>query len=70
MAEALVYAIIGAVSGYILGQGVSYLLSATGWLKGLSLNFSSVAAVGSTLIVVAVVMLSTLWPAKKASVKE
>ena len=67
MAEALVYAIIGAVSGYILGQATSYLLSATGWLKGLSLNFSSVAAVGATLIVVAVVMLSTLWPAKKAS---
>ena len=67
MAEALVYAIIGAVSGYILGQGVSYLLSATGWLKGLSLNFSSVAAVGATLIVVGVVMLSTIWPAKKAS---
>jgi hypothetical protein len=67
MAEALVYAIIGAVSGYILGQLVSYVLASTGWLKGLSLNFSSVAAVGATLIVVAVVMLSTLWPAKKAS---
>lgn len=67
MAEALVYAIIGAVSGYILGQLVSYVLASTGWLKGLSLNFSSVAAVGATLIVVGVVMLSTLWPAKKAS---
>jgi hypothetical protein len=67
MAEALVYAIIGAVSGYILGQLVSFVLAQTGWLKGLSLNFSSVAAVGATLVVVAVVMLSTLWPARKAS---
>jgi hypothetical protein len=67
MAEALVYAILGAVAGYVLGQGVSKVLAVTGALSGLSLNFSSVSAVLSTLIIVAVVMLSTLWPAKKAS---
>jgi hypothetical protein len=67
MAESLVYAILGAVLGYVLGQGVALLLSVTGLFQGLELNFSSVSAVLSTLIVVAVVMLSTLWPARKAS---
>ena len=67
MAEALVYAILGSVSGYVLGQGISKILSVTHMMQGLSLNFSSVSAVLSTLVVVAVVLLSTLWPAKKAS---
>jgi hypothetical protein len=67
MAEALVYAILGAVAGYVLGQGISKILSVTGLLAGLYLNFSSVSAVLSTLIVVAVVLLSTMYPARKAS---
>jgi len=67
MAEALVYAILGSVSGYVLGQALSKVLSWLHLLQGLSLNFSSVSAVLSTLVVVAVVLLSTLWPAKKAS---
>ena len=67
MAEALVYAILGAVAGYVLGQLVSKILTTFHLLGGLSLNFSSVSAVASTLIIVAVVMLSTLYPANKAS---
>ena len=67
MAEALVYAILGAVSGYILGQGVSKLLATFAPNSGLSLNFSSLSAVLSTLIIVAVVLLSTIYPANKAS---
>ena len=65
MAEALVYAILGAVSGYILGQAVSKIVAIVAPNSGLSLNFSSISAVMSTLIIVAVVLLSTLWPAKK-----
>ena len=67
MAEALVYAILGAVAGYVLGQAVSKLLTVTGLLTGLSLNFSSISAVLSTLVIVAVVLLSTMYPANKAS---
>jgi hypothetical protein len=36
-------------------------------LQGLNLNFSSVSAVFSTALVMAVVLLSTLYPARKAS---
>ena len=67
MAEALVYAILGAVAGYVLGQGVSKIIAVVQPHSGLSLNFSSISAVMSTLIIVAVVLLSTLYPANKAA---
>ncbi len=67
MAEAMVYAILGSVAGYLLGQFTSKLLVLTHWLPDLYLNFSSVSAVMTTLIVVAVVLLSTIFPARKAA---
>ena len=67
IAESMVYANLGAVAGYVIGQSLSKLLTATHWLPGLYLNFSSMSAVTSTIIVVAVVLLSTLYPARKAS---
>jgi hypothetical protein len=67
IAEAMVYAILGSVAGYLLGQMTSKVLVWTGWLPNLYLNFSSVSAVLTTLIVVSVVLLSTLYPARKAA---
>lgn len=67
IAESMVYANLGAVAGYVIGQAASKLLLATNILPGLYLNFSSMSAVTSTLVVVAVVLLSTLYPARKAS---
>ncbi len=67
IAEALVYAVIGAVAGYLLGQGLSKLITVLHLLPGLYLNFSSTSAVLSTMIVVVVVLGSTLYPARKAS---
>jgi hypothetical protein len=67
MAEAMVYAILGAVAGYVLGQGVAQFVALINPNGGLSLNFSSLSAVLSTLIIVAVVLLSTLYPANKAA---
>ncbi|MCC7491848.1 MAG: M28 family peptidase [Fimbriimonadaceae bacterium] len=66
LAEALVYSILGAILGYLIGQVLSFFLAATGLLAGLSLNYSSLAAIWSTFIVISVVFLSTLYPAKKA----
>ena len=45
IAEALVYAILGSVAGYLLGQFTSKILVWTHWLPDLYLNFSSVSAV-------------------------
>ncbi|MCM8803691.1 MAG: hypothetical protein NC833_00330 [Candidatus Omnitrophica bacterium] len=66
-AESLVYAILGAVGGYLLGQVVLKILLVSGLLKGLVLNYSSLSAVIATIIIVITVLLSTLYPARKAS---
>ncbi|HTE20620.1 MAG TPA: ABC transporter permease, partial [Armatimonadota bacterium] len=66
MAESLVYAVLGAMAGYMLGQGSAKLIVWLNIFPGLNLNFSSLSAVFSTFLVMGVVMLSTLYPAKKA----
>jgi hypothetical protein len=67
IAEALVYGIIGAVSGYLIGQGLAKLISVFHILPGLYLNFSSTSAELAIGLVIAVVLLSTIFPARKAS---
>ncbi len=66
-AESLVYAVIGAISGYIVGQAIVKIMIATGKMGQLYLNFSSMSAVLATFAVVAVTLLSTIYPARKAS---
>ncbi|MBI3946193.1 MAG: M28 family peptidase [Armatimonadetes bacterium] len=67
MAEAFVYAVIGAITGYLLGQVTVKIIATYDLFPLLALNFSSVSAVFSTLLVIAVVLLSTLYPSRKAS---
>jgi len=67
LAESCVYATMGAVIGYLLGQGVAKAMLELNWLGTLSLNYSSTAAVWTTLVVVAVVLISTAYPAHKAA---
>ncbi|MDA0712264.1 MAG: ABC transporter permease, partial [bacterium] len=66
MAEAGVFATLGAVFGYLIGQVLVLFLYNQGLLGGLELNYSSLSAISATLIVMATVFLSTLYPAKKA----
>lgn len=67
LAEACVYAIVGAVLGYLMGQAIATTLVNFGWLAGLTLNYSSMSTVVATIIVMLVVLLSTMYPAIKAS---
>ena len=67
VAEACVYAILGAIAGYLFGQSLSKILYDFGLLQGLNLNYSSLSAVMSTLIIMVTVLLSVIYPAKKAS---
>ena len=67
MAEASVFATIGAVMGYLLGQTLGMVLAGHGLLAGLTLNYSSLSAISSTLVVMLTVFLSTIYPAKKAA---
>jgi ABC-type antimicrobial peptide transport system permease subunit len=65
IAEAFVYAVLGAIFGYLIGQ--SFAMIITRHFPGLELNYSSLSAVASTAVVIAVVLLSALYPARKAS---
>ena len=67
LAEACVFATIGVVVGYLLGQVTTMLLTSMNLLEGLSLNYSSMSAVLSAVIVLIVVILSAAYPAKKAA---
>jgi hypothetical protein len=67
IAEACVYAIIGGILGYLLGQSIAWGLVKWGLLAGLTLNYSSMSTVTSTIIVMLVVLGSTIYPAVKAS---
>ncbi len=66
LAEAAVFATLGAAFGYLIGQTLAMVLYEQGALGGLSLNYSSLSAVSSTLIVMLTVFLSALYPARKA----
>jgi LysM repeat protein len=67
IAEACVYAVIGGILGYLLGQMTAWALVKWSLLGGLTLNYSSTSTVTSTIIVMAVVLGSTIYPAVKAS---
>ena len=67
LAESCVYAVLGAVSGYLLAQGVSKVLIWQGLLEGFTLNYSSLSAMVSSMLVMAVVIVSTIYPARRAS---
>ncbi len=67
LAEAAVFAVLGAIMGYLMGQVLTKILYATGSTHGLELNYSSLAAIAVTVISMAVVILSTLYPSKQAS---
>ncbi len=66
-AEACVFAILGVTLGYLAGQGLGRLLQALGLMAGISLNYSSVAAMVSSSGVIAVVLVSTIYPARLAA---
>jgi predicted lysophospholipase L1 biosynthesis ABC-type transport system permease subunit len=67
LAESTVYATVGAITGYLLGQIASKLITEFHLLPGLILNYSSMSAVYTCGIVVITVIVSTIFPAIKAS---
>ncbi len=67
LAEAAVFANLGAIVGYLVGQTLARVMYVTGHTGGLELNYSSMSAVGVTIVIVVVVLLSTLYPSRRAA---
>jgi hypothetical protein len=63
-AEAGVYAVVGGMGGYLLGQIVALALS---YVSDITMNYSSTNAIATVLIVMCTVLVSTIYPALKAS---
>ncbi len=51
LAEALTYGLMGAVFGYIAGQGTATLLTGLGMMEGITLNYSGTAVIKTMLLV-------------------
>lgn len=67
LAESLVYGVLGAVGGYLIGQVLSIVLNAAGLVSDINLNYSSLSVAYVILFTIAVVLLSTLYPAVVAT---
>jgi len=69
LAESAVFATVGAVMGYLMGQILVRILDGLGVLEGsgMTLNYSSLSAIWSTVVVMLTTFLSTIYPARKAA---
>jgi ABC-type lipoprotein release transport system permease subunit len=67
VAEAMTYGLIGTVFGYIIGQGFGTLLLKLGWLGNVTLNYSGTSAMFTMGLILLIVLLSALVPARLAS---
>jgi hypothetical protein len=67
VAEAMTYGVIGTVFGYIIGQGVGTLFQQLGWLGNMTLDYSGGSAMMTIGLILLVVLLSALVPARMAS---
>ena len=66
MAEAMVYAVVGSVLGYLLSQGVGRILTELGWTGGLNMTYTSLSTIYASLTIMAAVFVSTYFPARSA----
>jgi hypothetical protein len=67
VAEAMTYGLIGTVFGYIIGQGAGTTLLKLGWLGNVTLNYSGTSAMMTMGLILVIVLLSALVPARLAS---
>lgn len=70
--EAGIYAVIGGFGGYMLGQVVTRVmevLASYGLFRAPEMNYSSSTAITTILIVMATVIISTIYPALQAANK-
>jgi hypothetical protein len=67
VAEAMALAVIAVVLGYLVAQICASLFSATPLWAGITVNYSSLAGIAAMTLVIAVVLISVLYPARVAA---
>jgi hypothetical protein len=67
VAEALAFAVLSTVSGYLLAQSAATLLGGTALWQGITVNYSSLAGVAAMVLVILVVLASVFYPARVAA---
>lgn len=67
VAEALAFAVLSAVLGYLLAQSSAAVLAGTSLWQGITVNYSSTAGIAAMLLVMGVVLLSVIYPSKVAA---
>jgi hypothetical protein len=67
IAEALAFAVISVVLGYLLAQTTASLFAGTALWSGITVNYSSMAGVAAMLLVIVVVLISVIYPSKVAA---
>ncbi|MDP2644377.1 MAG: ABC transporter permease, partial [Desulfobacterales bacterium] len=67
IAEALSFAVLSVVLGYILAQTSTRLFAGTSLWAGITVNYSSLAGVAAMFLVILVVLISVIYPARVAA---
>jgi hypothetical protein len=67
VAEAMTYGLVGTVFGYVIGQGAGTAMQKLGWLGSATLNYSGSSAMITMGLILLIVFVSALVPARLAS---
>jgi len=67
VAEAMAFAVLSVVLGYLLAQSSAAVLAGTSLWQGITVNYSSTAGVAAMVLVMGVVLLSVIYPSRVAA---
>lgn len=67
IAEALAFAVMSVVLGYLLAQTTAGSFSGTSLWAGITVNYSSLAGVAAMILVIVVVLVSVIYPSRVAA---
>ncbi len=67
IAEALAFAVLSVVLGYLLAQICAVLFASTSLWQGITVNYSSLAGVAAMILVILVVLVSVIYPSRVAA---
>ena len=67
IAEAMAFAVLSVVLGYLLAQTTAKLFAGTSLWAGITVNYSSMAGVAAMVLVMLVVLISVIYPSRVAA---